>query len=70
MRPASAFSIGVIFGCNHPMVMWDTECKGLHESGESHFILQGSAYLHGYMYGKAIKELTRGDLTPETFYIT
>ena len=51
------------------MVMWDTECKGLHESEESHIILQGSAYLHGYMYGKTIEELTRGDLTPETFYI-
>lgn len=50
--------ICVPLGCCHPMIFRQID---------NHYIVVGEAYLHGYMYGKAIDMLENGELKLQQF---
>ncbi|KAH7307946.1 heterokaryon incompatibility protein-domain-containing protein [Rhexocercosporidium sp. MPI-PUGE-AT-0058] len=52
--------ICILLGCALPVVLRPVN---------GHYILLGEAYVHGYMYGKGMKELEQGKFELETFEI-
>ncbi|KAG4428066.1 hypothetical protein IFR05_016452, partial [Cadophora sp. M221] len=50
--------ICVPLGCPHPMIL---------QPVDGHYIVVGEAFVDGYMYGKAMERLERGELKLETF---
>lgn len=52
--------IVVLFGCDHPVIL---------RSDDKHWILQGEAYVHGFMNGKVVKLWEPGEVTLKNFTI-